>query len=74
VDEVTADQVRTFLNALDYPASKDDVVAEAEREGAPEPVLRALRTLPLADYASREEILRSVPTVEEGPQPRRRRS
>jgi hypothetical protein len=72
VEQVTADQVRTFLSALDYPASKDDVVAEAEREGAPEPVLKVLRTLPLADYASREEILQSVPTVEEGPQPRRR--
>ena len=57
---------------LDYPASKEAVVDHAERRGAPEAVVRVLRALPLGDYASREELGRSVDTVEATPQPNRR--
>ena len=66
--EVTAEEVMSFLTSLDYPAQKEDVVAHAEREGAREDVLRRLRAMPLGEYAGREEILRSVETIEEGSQ------
>ena len=66
--QVTAEDVMSSLTALDYPAMKEDVVAEAQRGGASEGVLRALRALPLGEYASRDEILRSVETVEESGQ------
>lgn len=56
----TANEVLEALRALDYPASKEAVVAHAERCGAPENVLRAVRALPLADYASKAEIARSL--------------
>lgn len=56
----TADEVLTALRALDYPASKDDIVLHAANAGAPENVIRAVRALPLADYASRDEIVRSL--------------
>ncbi|WP_433528713.1 DUF2795 domain-containing protein [Micromonospora sp. CA-263727] len=49
-----------YLSSLDYPAGKDDVVREAEREGAPPEVLRALRALPPVDYANRTEVARSA--------------
>lgn len=56
-----ADDVRAALNAADYPASKDDLIAAAQDAGADEEVLRALRTLPLQDYNNEGEVLRSVP-------------
>lgn len=52
--------VLEYLSALDYPAGKDDVIREAEREGAPPEVLRALRALPAVDYANGNEVARSA--------------
>jgi hypothetical protein len=63
---VTLEDVFAPLNDLDYPAAKEDVVRHAESRGASEDVLRALRALPLGDYASREELARSVDTMESG--------
>jgi hypothetical protein len=55
------DSVRAALEDLDFPASKQDIVAHVERKGVDEEALRAVRALPLADYASATEVLRSVP-------------
>jgi hypothetical protein len=63
---VTLEDVFAALNDLDYPAAKEDIVRHAEARGASEDVLRALRALPLGDYASREELARSVATMESG--------
>ena len=63
---VTLEDVFEPLNDLDYPAAKQDVVRHAEERGASVEVLRALRALPLGDYASREELARSVDTMESG--------
>ncbi len=52
--------VLQYLSSLDYPAGKDDVVREAEREGAPPDVLRALRALPPVEYANGNEVARSA--------------
>ncbi len=64
--DVTLEEVFEPLNDLDYPASKQDVVRHAESRRASEDVLRALRALPLGDYASRGELTRSLDTVESG--------
>ncbi len=63
---VTLEEVFEPLADLDYPAGKDDVVRHAEGNGASDQVLRALRALPLGDYASRAELARSLDTVESG--------
>jgi hypothetical protein len=63
---VTLEEVFEPLVDLDYPASKDDVVRHAEGRGASDEVLRALRALPLGDYAGRSELTRSLDTVESG--------
>ncbi|SBT39432.1 DUF2795 domain-containing protein [Micromonospora auratinigra] len=52
--------VLEYLSALDYPAGKDDVLRQAEREGAPPEVLTALRALPPVDYANGAEVARSA--------------
>lgn len=66
-------EVLRYLSRLDYPAAKDAVVRQAEREGAPPDVLRALRALPPVDYANDAEVARSAavdPAPEVGPAPR----
>lgn len=57
---VSDSEVLRYLSGLDYPAAKDDVLREAEREGAPDDVLRALRALPPVDYANGNEVTRSA--------------
>lgn len=50
-------EVREALYALDYPADKDQIVAHAADLGADESVVRKLRTLPLAIYDTREQVV-----------------
>ncbi|MCZ7422393.1 MULTISPECIES: DUF2795 domain-containing protein [unclassified Micromonospora] len=52
--------VLQYLSSLDYPAGKDEVLREAEREGAPPEVLQALRALPPVDYANGNQVARSA--------------
>lgn len=59
---VTNAEVLRYLTSLDFPASKDDIVAEAERAGAPHDVLRALRAMPPVDYGNVNEVARSAGT------------
>ena len=60
-DVVPAQDVLAHLGEVDYPADKDALVAAAERHGAPEEVLRALRTVPPGiDYAHADEVVRSL--------------
>ena len=56
----TIAEVREALNAVDFPLSKEALVECAERDDVEESVLRQLRALPLADYGSVDEVLRSV--------------
>ncbi|MDQ3946666.1 MAG: DUF2795 domain-containing protein [Actinomycetota bacterium] len=60
----TADAVRDALQNADFPAGKDDLIRTAEETGASGDVLAALRSLPVADYASKDEVVRSVETAE----------
>jgi hypothetical protein len=60
----TSAAVREALNAADYPADKDGQLETARSAGAEETVLDALRALPLADYRSLDEVIRSVGTAD----------
>jgi hypothetical protein len=61
--------IKSALSDLDFPAGKQDIVAHAERSGASADVLRALRALPVADYANLAEVLRSAGTPPAAPAP-----
>lgn len=39
-------QIQKYLSGIDYPVSKDDLVANAQEQGAPDDVLDTLRNLP----------------------------
>jgi hypothetical protein len=60
----SAAAVHAALNTADFPATKDDLIEAASAAGADDAVLAALRSLPLADYTNRDEVVRSVDTVE----------
>ncbi|MEN3301954.1 DUF2795 domain-containing protein [Pseudonocardia sp.] len=52
--------VTTALADVDFPADKDALLATAERNGADEATIRALRGVPPVEYRSLGEVLSSV--------------
>jgi hypothetical protein len=64
----TRDRLFAALVDADYPATKDDLLATAQRNGADEETIRAIRSIPPVDYRSRDEVLRAVPLVTEPPE------
>lgn len=56
------EDVLRYLNGVDFPASKEEIIGEAQREGAPEDVLKALRAMPPVEYRNRAEIAASAAT------------
>lgn len=58
----TADDVIEYLKMVDFPASRDDLVREAQQAGAPNDVIKALRGMPPVDYDNKEEVRRSAHT------------
>jgi hypothetical protein len=63
----TRESVRAVLADADFPATKDDLLATARRNGADEDTLAALRDLPPLDYHNRGEVLAAVPLQDEAP-------
>lgn len=53
-------QARTWLDGIDFPADKQQLVDQAEANGAPEEVVKAFRAMPPVDYANLDEVLSSV--------------
>jgi hypothetical protein len=62
---VSAEQVVEYLDRVDFPAHRDDLVRAAEQAGAPEEVIKALRGMPPEEYASKDEVIRSAHTPAE---------
>ncbi len=58
-DVVDPDAVKTALNDMDWPASKEAIVEHVESRGGTPETVRAVRSLPLADYDNVNEVLRS---------------
>ena len=59
---VSSDKVRAYLETVDFPADREAVVREAQAQGAPDIVLKALRAMPPDTYRNREEVLSSAGT------------
>ena len=62
--DVTAAEVRSVLEDVDFPASKEALLDAAFRAGAGSDVLDALRALPMEDYGNVDQVVRSVETAE----------
>lgn len=61
-------QVIQYLTTADFPATKDALVQDAQRNGAPDDVVRALRAMPPVEYASKAEVERSALRTEVEPE------
>lgn len=53
-------QVQKFLDGMDYPVSKDDLVKYAQGKGADENVLNTLRRLPEQDYETPVDVSEAI--------------
>lgn len=60
----SVEEIRDALMDADFPADKDELIQVAERNGAASETISALRGLPVSDYANKDEVVRSVDTVE----------
>jgi uncharacterized protein DUF2795 len=57
-------QIQKYLKGINYPASKRDLLQNAEREGADEDVRTTLEQLPDQDYESPAEVSKALGNIE----------
>jgi len=62
-ERVNPIQIQKFLDGVDYPASRDDIVSAAEESGADDRVLEVLRALPEGDYDAPTAVSRAVADI-----------
>ena len=53
-------QIQTFLDGVNYPAGKQDLIDTARKQGAGEHVLETLRRMPDKRYGSPVDVSQSV--------------
>ena len=53
-----------FLDGLDFPATKDELIDHAEDNNAPQEVLDVLEQLPDQEYSSMADVMSGVGQVE----------
>ncbi|WP_017587700.1 DUF2795 domain-containing protein [Nocardiopsis ganjiahuensis] len=61
------DGLRKILDGVDFPETRDAVVAAALDAGADEEIMSALRAIPDAEYYEAKEILGAVPLPDREP-------
>jgi len=49
--------VKQYLEGVDYPASKDDLATSAEANGAPDELVQRLRTMGRPDFSGPDEVV-----------------
>lgn len=52
--------VQTHLRGLTYPADRNDLVAAAQNNGAPEDIVNALQGMPEATYDGPDEVVKGL--------------
>jgi hypothetical protein len=57
-------QIQKFLKGVDYPASKNDLLKNAEREGADEDARAALERLPDQEYDSPADVSEALGKID----------
>ncbi len=62
----TEQEVRRYLEGVQYPASKDDLVSAAESNDAPEELIERLVDLTIKEYSGPEEVAVAVDSRRSG--------
>ncbi|HET9641622.1 MAG TPA: DUF2795 domain-containing protein [Candidatus Paceibacterota bacterium] len=53
-------QAQKFLNGVDYPASKDELIQAAQSQGADEDVIQTLRNIPMDSFNSANDVSEGI--------------
>lgn len=53
-------KIQRNLKGISYPASKDDLIETAERNDAPEIVMRVLKRLPDREYGGPQDVMKEM--------------
>jgi hypothetical protein len=59
-DRIKPDQVQMYLRGIDYPISKEELIAHAQEKGADETVLSALAMMPGERFESPSEVSQAI--------------
>lgn len=51
------DYARQYLEGVEYPASKEDLISTAADNGAPETLVGMIRSLPRPEFSGPEEVI-----------------
>lgn len=60
------DDARQYIEDVEYPASKEDVISAAESNGAPESLVEMLGSLPQPEFSSPEEVMDELRAFPQG--------
>jgi hypothetical protein len=55
--DVNPIEVQTHLSGIDYPASKDELIATAESNGAPQEILEALQQMDGDQFEGPDDVM-----------------
>ena len=58
--DINPDDAQQYLNGVEYPASKEDVVSAAENNGAPDNIMRMLEGLSRPEFSEQEQVLEDL--------------
>jgi hypothetical protein len=58
--DVNPIEVQKHLGGVDYPASKDDVVATAESNGAPQEIIEALQRTDADQFDGPDDVMAAL--------------
>ena len=56
--------VQTYLRDVEYPASKDDLLAQARRNSAPQEILDTIERLPEDQFGGPQEVMKGYGEIE----------
>jgi hypothetical protein len=57
---INPSQVQQYLSGVDYPATREDIVQHAERQGAEPEVLEALESLPMQRFQGPNDVSQAI--------------
>jgi hypothetical protein len=58
--DINPDDAQQYLQGVEYPASKEDVVSAAENNGAPDTMMRMIEGLSRPEFNGQEQVLEDL--------------
>ena len=58
--DINPDDAQQYLQGVEYPASKEDVVNAAENNGAPDDIMELITGLSRPEFSEEEQVLEDL--------------